>query len=340
MAKVRVFELAQEIGIGNKELLSRLQELGIRATNHMSPLEPEEVARVRVGVAQAAQSGSAAQPLREERIRGTIIRRRLGAAPAPAAPEPTRPGGSAAPEVPGLTAVPEDRSAEASPRRADVATASGDTVAPRPGPVAREEAPAPLGGAPNAALPESRPADAGPRPAAQDDRPAGAPPRRADVPPAAEAPTASREAAAPTPEPRGPREGEAQRVSSQPPPSPSPAEPRPATARPAAGPAGGPPRPEAPGAGPARPRPDFSPGPHSRHRAGLRGPAARGTGVRRPASGRPRRRLRRPASRRSGWPGLPRPPSGRPGWRLRRPPSRRSGWPQLRRPPPGRSRPG
>jgi translation initiation factor IF-2 len=226
----------------------------------------------------------------------------LGAAPAPAAPEPTRPGGSAAPEVPGLTAVPEDRSAEASPRRANVATASGDTVAPRPGPVAREEAPAPLGGAPNAALPESRPADAGPRPAAQDDRPAGAPPRRADVPPAAEAPTASREAAAPTPEPRGPREGEAQRISSQPPPSPSPAEPRPATARPAAGPAGGPPRPEAPGAGPARPRPDFSP-------ARILGTAP-GFGDRRPAG--PGYGDRRPTGpgggfgdRRPGGPGFP-----------------------------------
>ncbi|HEX7127685.1 MAG TPA: translation initiation factor IF-2 N-terminal domain-containing protein, partial [Thermodesulfobacteriota bacterium] len=86
MAKVRVFELAQEIGIGNKELLNRLQELGIRATNHMSPLEPEEVARVRMGAAQAAQGGSAAQPLREERVRGTIIRRRAAGAPTPGWP--------------------------------------------------------------------------------------------------------------------------------------------------------------------------------------------------------------------------------------------------------------
>src|SRR5918996_360652 len=146
MAKVRVFELAQEIGIGNKELLSRLQELGIRATNHMSSLEPDEVHRARTAAAQTAQGVPAAAPLREERIRGTIIRRRsaapgggvaageaeptAAARPAPAEPAPVAAGpvsGGIAPA--GEAPVPAAPVPEREPARP---TSAGQAAGPRP----------------------------------------------------------------------------------------------------------------------------------------------------------------------------------------------------------------
>lgn len=46
MSKIRIYKLAKELGIGNKELLEELSGLGIEATNHMSSLSDEEAAMV------------------------------------------------------------------------------------------------------------------------------------------------------------------------------------------------------------------------------------------------------------------------------------------------------
>ena len=47
MSKVRVYEIASELGMNNRELLGRIQSLGIQVRNHMSALEPAEADRVR-----------------------------------------------------------------------------------------------------------------------------------------------------------------------------------------------------------------------------------------------------------------------------------------------------
>ncbi|MBR1444422.1 MAG: translation initiation factor IF-2 N-terminal domain-containing protein, partial [Firmicutes bacterium] len=47
LAKIRVYELAKSLNIGNKELVSKLQELGINVKNHMSSISEEEAQSVR-----------------------------------------------------------------------------------------------------------------------------------------------------------------------------------------------------------------------------------------------------------------------------------------------------
>lgn len=80
--KVRVYEVARELGMDNRELMNRFAALGIPVRNHMSALEPAEVDRVK-----RALEKDKAQNTVEERIRPTVVRRRTAAA-APA-PEPT-----------------------------------------------------------------------------------------------------------------------------------------------------------------------------------------------------------------------------------------------------------
>jgi translation initiation factor IF-2 len=71
MSKVRVYELAKEMGLTNKELITKLQGLGVDVRNHMSALETGDVDRVKRTATKEA-SGS----LVEERIRPTVVRRK------------------------------------------------------------------------------------------------------------------------------------------------------------------------------------------------------------------------------------------------------------------------
>ena len=71
MSKVRVYEVARELNMNNRELLNRIQSLGIQVRNHMSALDPAEVDRVR----RALEKDKAENTV-EERIRKTVIRRR------------------------------------------------------------------------------------------------------------------------------------------------------------------------------------------------------------------------------------------------------------------------
>jgi translation initiation factor IF-2 len=47
MSKIRVYELAKELGIDNKDLITRLEKLGIAVNAHSSSLEEADVQRVR-----------------------------------------------------------------------------------------------------------------------------------------------------------------------------------------------------------------------------------------------------------------------------------------------------
>lgn len=47
MAKIRVHELAKELRINSKDLVTRIQQLGIDVKNHMSTLEEQEIAKIR-----------------------------------------------------------------------------------------------------------------------------------------------------------------------------------------------------------------------------------------------------------------------------------------------------
>ena len=46
MSKIRVYQLAKELNVDNKVLISKLSDLGISTNSHMSTLEEEEAALV------------------------------------------------------------------------------------------------------------------------------------------------------------------------------------------------------------------------------------------------------------------------------------------------------
>src|SRR5215470_13853872 len=91
--KVRVYEVAKDVGLTNKDLVDKIRALGIEVKNHMSALEPDDVARVRRALDKERHENTVV-----ERIQPTVIRRRNPGRPAGAdLPEPprvatTRPG--------------------------------------------------------------------------------------------------------------------------------------------------------------------------------------------------------------------------------------------------------
>jgi len=50
MAKYKVYELARELNMKNRELLARLKEMNISARSHMSGLDRETVAYVKANL--------------------------------------------------------------------------------------------------------------------------------------------------------------------------------------------------------------------------------------------------------------------------------------------------
>ncbi len=71
MTKRRVYELAKELGIDSKELISRLEKFGIVVKSHSSTLEDADVEKIQKDL----QSGEPHEMV-EQRIKSTIIRRR------------------------------------------------------------------------------------------------------------------------------------------------------------------------------------------------------------------------------------------------------------------------
>ena len=72
MTKKRVYELAKELGVDNKELISRLEKFGIAVRSHSSTLEDSDIQKIQ----QELQSGEAREMV-EQRIKSTVIRRRV-----------------------------------------------------------------------------------------------------------------------------------------------------------------------------------------------------------------------------------------------------------------------
>lgn len=159
MAKVRVYELARELGQDNKKLEEVIRGLGISIKNYMSTLSPEEATRVRSAV---GGGGAGATP-------------RTSSATKRAKPKPKN-GSPAPPKKKGGTVI-RRRGAEVRKRRAERAeaeeaaaqTAARATEAARPA-AARQAAAAPSAGATagaGAATPAARPTPVAARPAAR-----------------------------------------------------------------------------------------------------------------------------------------------------------------------------
>jgi translation initiation factor IF-2 len=69
--KVRLYEVAKDLGLANKDLVAKVRALGIEVKNHMSNLDAEDVARVKRALDKERQAN-----LVEERLSSTVIRRR------------------------------------------------------------------------------------------------------------------------------------------------------------------------------------------------------------------------------------------------------------------------
>jgi translation initiation factor IF-2 len=183
MIKVRVYEVARELGLDNRELVSKIASLGIQVRNHMSALEPAEVERIKRALDKDKQANVV-----EERIRPTVVRRRaVGGPPAPAGGRHDDIAGPA-------TASYEDE--EPAPRPAPAARAPAPR-APEPAPQPQVQPPAP------AAAPAPEPMAAQPAPAPREQPAAAAPaPAPAAESPRAPAPVAAQPSPPPAPEPQ------------------------------------------------------------------------------------------------------------------------------------------
>ncbi|HYO96708.1 MAG TPA: translation initiation factor IF-2 [Polyangiaceae bacterium] len=152
--KMRVYEVARDLGIENKALVALLQSVGVTdAKNHMSAIAPEAIERVKRHLEKQKS-----QTIVEERIRPTVVKRRAVERQQPSSPTNSRP---APPAEPGFDDGP--RSARPSAPVARPSTRPSSSVQPPSAPpVVRsarpQEAAAPPSSAPAPSAPVSRPA--------------------------------------------------------------------------------------------------------------------------------------------------------------------------------------
>ncbi|PJN21190.1 translation initiation factor IF-2 [Kitasatospora sp. CB02891] len=338
MAKVRVYELAKELGLESKAVMAKLTELGEFVRSASSTIEAPVVRKLTDALGATPPSGGASSAKPGPRK--------------PAAPQPTGGAGSAAPK-PGAPTPGPRPTVTPGPRPTTPAPAAG-SAAPKP-------AGAPTPGPRPAARPAAPAAPAAPAPAAEFSSPA--PAGEAPARPAAPRPAPANPAARPGPRPAGPRPGNNPFTSGGASGMARPSAPRPGggergqrpgapgagAPRPGGAPAGerGPrpggergPRPGGPGAG--APRPGGAPaGERGPRPGGAPRPGAPGAGAPRPDG------MPRPAGPRPGAPspsGMPRPNPGmmpqRPGPRPGPGAGARPGGPGARPGAPGGARPG
>lgn len=122
MSKKRVYELAKDLGLENRELISRLEKIGIAVKSHSSTLEDDDLERI-----QAELLAPEAREVVEKRIKSTVIRRRAvrmpveESKPEELAAEPETEAPSDAPP-PLADAVPAEVVRKTAPREAPVRT--------------------------------------------------------------------------------------------------------------------------------------------------------------------------------------------------------------------------
>ena len=106
MAKIRVYELARNLNMKNKELLDKLDEMKIEVRSHMSSLDDDTVAEIKSNL-QAKKKGDSVEVTR---VKPTVIRRRKktdstmpaeeAELPSETVPEPAVADEEALPEMP------------------------------------------------------------------------------------------------------------------------------------------------------------------------------------------------------------------------------------------------
>jgi len=137
---MRVYEIAKEVGIPNKDLIAKIRALGLEVNNHMSSLDADDVARIKRSLEK--EKGTAAPQQTHKLSSGTVLRRRSSGdkaahddddAPAPAPSASARPAHAPTPAAAAAPPVIRRR----------VEPAPEPEVKPAPRVEARAESPAP-----------------------------------------------------------------------------------------------------------------------------------------------------------------------------------------------------
>ena len=125
--KMRVYEVAKEVGVPNKELIAKIRALGLEINNHMSSLSPDDVVRVKRSLEKERLANT-----ETKRLSSTVLRRRSKKS-AGSGPVVRRSAASTETESSPPAVTPP------SPPKAEVA--SKPTVRKRPAPAAVSEPP-------------------------------------------------------------------------------------------------------------------------------------------------------------------------------------------------------
>src|SRR5687767_11841790 len=162
--KMRVYEIAKEVGIPNKDLIAKIRALGLEVNNHMSSLDADDVARIKRSLEKEKAGGE--KPAQTQRMAtgGAVLRRRSAAdKAADGAESQERPAVPAAPPAPAPVIRRRPVAEEApAPARVEAAPPPAPAVikrTPPPAPAPVVEAPPPPVAQPEAREPvETRPA--------------------------------------------------------------------------------------------------------------------------------------------------------------------------------------
>ncbi len=149
----RVYEIAKEVGIPNKDLIAKIRALGLEVNNHMSSLDPNDVVRIKRSLEKEKQSVAAPAQTTKASTSGAAVLRRRSAADKgeadvsveskPVAPPPAAaPAPAPAPVVRRRAVGTEDSSIETKPVAPPMAEA------PKPAPVVAAPPPPPVVEAP------------------------------------------------------------------------------------------------------------------------------------------------------------------------------------------------
>ena len=172
MAKVRVHELAKELGITSKEALSTLKDLGEFVSSASSTIEPPVVKKLRSAYPGAGKS--AAKPGSTPAAPGRSAAPKPAAAPSPRAAAPTSNAGAPAPgPAAGRTAAPKPGAAPTPGPAAPTPAAPAEPKAPQPSATPGSAAPKPGAAAPKPGA--SAPKPGAPRPGNNAPRPGNNP---------------------------------------------------------------------------------------------------------------------------------------------------------------------
>ncbi len=169
MAKVRVYELAKELGVESKTVMAKLSELGEFVRSASSTIEPPVIRKLRAAFPEPSEEQKKAEPAKKAAPKKPAPKKPVEAvAEAEVKPAPKKsPAESTAPKPGAPKPAEEPRAeevAEEAPAEAAAPSVKAPTPGPRPGPAAPQEPAAQAVDDADAKSDSTAPRPRGPRP--------------------------------------------------------------------------------------------------------------------------------------------------------------------------------